>query len=93
MAAVEESLFERLCKVDPTISEALLKHSHRLGIEDYGRFEHVLKTEECSYYDLRKAIFRVFDSKLLEFGLDPGKAVKHCQCVALLPVCTSVPSC
>lgn len=86
----EDLLFERLCKVDPTIPEALLKHGHRLDIEDYDRFKHVLKTEESSYYELRKAIFRVFDSKLIEFGLDPGKAVKYRQYVTLLPVCTSI---
>lgn len=90
MAAAEELLFERLCKVDPTIPDTLLKHHHRLDIYDYDGFEHVLKTEESSNHELRMAIFHVFDAMLFEFELDPRKAVEYHHFVTFLPVCTSI---
>lgn len=90
MAAAEELLFERLCKVDPTIPDTLLNYRHQMDIEDYDRFGYVLMTEKCSHYELREAIFRVFDAKLIEFGLDPGKAEKHGAICLFLPVFSSV---
>lgn len=92
MAATKVLLFDRLCKVDPTIPDALLKHRHRLDIEDYDRFEHVMKTEESSNHrDWRKAIFCVFDAKLLDLEVDLSQhAVSYCrkQNVEIFPVCT-----
>lgn len=91
MTAAEELLLERLCKVDPTIPYTFLKYQHQLNIEDYNRFEHVLKTEESSNYELRIAIFRILDAKLIEFDLDPEleEAIDGCHDlnVKLFPVC------
>lgn len=85
----EELLFERLCKVDPTIPDTLLKYRHQLIIEGYDRFEHVLKTEEGSNYEFRMALLCVFDAKLIEFGLDPQMVKKYHQFVTFIPVCPS----
>lgn len=91
MAIAEEMLFERLCKIDPTIPDALLKHRHRLDIEDYDRFEHVLKTEDSSnLQEWRKAIFCVFDAKLLDLQVDLERhhLIYHQkQNVDVFPVC------
>lgn len=89
MAAAEELLFERLCQVDPTLQDAVLKHRPRLDTEDYDRVEHVLKTEDSSvHHELRKAIVFVFDAKLFELGLEPGED-HHQLSARLFPVCTT----
>lgn len=95
MAAVEELLFERLCKVDPTIPEALQKHRHRLDIGGYGRFKYVLKTEDSKdHHEWRKAIFCVLDAKLLELEVNfDGQSIGYYQKqdVEMFPVCTPLP--
>lgn len=91
----KKSLLDRVLEVDPTLQEVLLKHRHRLDVGDYETVEDVLKNEDSCHREWRKAIFRLFDAKLLEFQLDLERhhEADHRLDAKLSPVCASLLNC
>lgn len=66
-----KSLLDTILQIDPDIWATLEQHANSLDVGDFANIEDVLKGGFCVYdRDWRKALFRLYDAKLISLGLE-----------------------
>ena len=63
------NVLSRLLKVDPALLDTLSRYEGQLNVGDYENVTFALTNVSLADREWRKAIFRLFDAKLLDLGV------------------------